>query len=242
MVSLANLSFSARAMHRFLDGEEEALRFWNAFSREEEEEEKEALKVRAEVVVVCVVIVIAFESMIYISLYVCVCFIDVRARFLCRSEMDKKRILLTFPQRERSEHNREERRDDDDSLRRQPLRPVLPGARGPNRQAPPVHLAPDFLLDRVTERNDSLHRRFVPRLAPRRDVSRRFEKELCVQRCVFVVARRDGADVRDDDFADDVREDDVARVLHGFAEFTFAQSDQRSRRSWSWSWWRWRER
>jgi len=69
MVSLANLSFSARAMHRFLDGEEEALRFWNAFSREEEEEEeeKEALKVRAEVVVVCVVIVIAFESMIYLS-------------------------------------------------------------------------------------------------------------------------------------------------------------------------------
>jgi len=190
MVSLANLSFSARAMHRFLDGEEEALRFWNTFSREEEEEEeeeeKEALKVRAEVVVVCVVIVIAFESMIYISLYVRVFYIDVRARFLCRSEMDKKRILLTtFPQRERererSERKREERRDDDDSLRRQPLRPVLPGARGPNRQAPPVHLAPDFLLDRVTERNDSLHRRFVPRLAPRRDVSRRFEKELCVQ-------------------------------------------------------------
>ena len=66
MVSLANLSFSARAMHRFLDGEEEeALRFWNAFLREEEEEEeeeeKEALKVRAEVVVVCIVVIVAFE-------------------------------------------------------------------------------------------------------------------------------------------------------------------------------------
>jgi hypothetical protein len=60
MVSLANLSFSARAMHRFLDGEEEALRFWNAREEEEEEEEeKEALKVRAEAVVVCIVIVIA---------------------------------------------------------------------------------------------------------------------------------------------------------------------------------------
>jgi len=60
MVSLANLSFSARAMHRFLDGdeeEEEALRFWNA--REEEEEEEEALKVRAEAVVVCIVVIIA---------------------------------------------------------------------------------------------------------------------------------------------------------------------------------------
>ena len=78
MVSLANLSFSARAMHRFLDGEEEeALRFWNAFLREEEEEEeeeeeKEALKVRAEVVVVCIVVIVAFESMIYISFNVCV--------------------------------------------------------------------------------------------------------------------------------------------------------------------------
>ena len=64
MVSLANLSFSARAMHRFLDGdeeEEEALRFWNAREEEEEEEEeeKEALKVRAEAVVVCIVVIIA---------------------------------------------------------------------------------------------------------------------------------------------------------------------------------------
>ena len=61
MVSLANLSFSARAMHRFLDGEEEeALRFWNAREEEEEEEEeKEALKARAEVVVVCIVVIIA---------------------------------------------------------------------------------------------------------------------------------------------------------------------------------------
>jgi len=61
MVSLANLSFSARAMHRFLDGdeeEEEALRFWNA-REEEEEEEKEALKVRAEAVVVCIVVIIS---------------------------------------------------------------------------------------------------------------------------------------------------------------------------------------
>ena len=63
MVSLANLSFSARAMHRFLDGdeeEEEALRFWNAREEEEEEEEeeeKEALKVRAEAVVVCIVVI-----------------------------------------------------------------------------------------------------------------------------------------------------------------------------------------
>jgi len=82
MVSLANLSFSARAMHRFLDGEEEALRFWNTFSREEEEE-KEALKVRAEVVVVCIVIVIAFESMIYISLTrVCVFYGCARALFV----------------------------------------------------------------------------------------------------------------------------------------------------------------
>jgi hypothetical protein len=64
MVSLANLSFSARAMHRFLDGEdeEEALRFWKAFLREEEEEEeeeKEALKVRAEGVVVCIVLILS---------------------------------------------------------------------------------------------------------------------------------------------------------------------------------------